>query len=408
MTLIRFLLIVFMLLGSYQAVALEWRGMAQLRLSGAENPQSWLYKGSGLYRYDASHDGLDLGQTLISLRQEVSTAWSAHGVLHVNADPDFSPGLTQAFLRYKPLSASDYEWQVDVGAFYPAMSLENPDIGWTSPYLYTNSAINSWLGEEVRTVGAEVSFSRPGRRFRSPHSLEWRAAVFKANDPAGSLLAWRGFAIHDRQSSFNESIPFADNPAFDNSPLRHQANHVLPFTEVDGRYGYYLGMHWDYYKRSQLRVYYYDNNGDPGALNYDTGQYAWDTRFLSAAWLFKLTPETRLIIQALHGNTRMGASHGVDNDFETFFVLLSHRLNKHRVSLRFDNFGVEDLDHWSFDPNASDGDSLALAWRYDFHPQWQLGAEITHLDARVDNRQLWWEAPNHSQRLWQVNLQYRF
>ncbi|HEY7886117.1 MAG TPA: hypothetical protein VIC08_14330 [Cellvibrionaceae bacterium] len=407
MPIFRFLVFT-LVITSYHAAALEWHGLTQLRLTNAENPESWLQGGSGLYQYDQGNNGLNLGQTLLSVRQDLSTSWSAHGVGHINSGPDYSAGFSQAFLRYKPLSVNRYEWQVDVGAFYPAMSLENPDIGWSSPYLYTNSAINSWLGEEVRTVGLEASFSRPGRRFRSPHTFEWRAAVFMANDSAGSLLAWRGFAIHDRQSTLNESIPFADNPAFDNTPLQHQANNVIPFSEVDGRYGYYTGMHWDYYKRSQIRLYYYDNNGDPAALNYRTGQYAWDTRFFSAAWLFKITPRTRIVIQGLHGNTKMGPNNGVDNDFEAFFILLSHQWGQHRISARYDYFSVIELDDWAFDPNDSDGESIALSWRYDIDKHWQVGGEVTHLDSFVENRALWWETQSNTQRLLQFNIQYRF
>ncbi len=288
------------------------------------------------------------------------------------------------------------------------MSLENPDIGWTSPYLYSNSAINSWLGEEIRTIGIEASVSRPGRHFNSPHSFTWTAAIYKANDPAGSLLSWRGFALHDRQSTLNEAIPFADNPVFDSGPLRRQANQVLPFTEVDGRFGYHLGMHWDYYKRSEVRLYYYDNRGDPASFNRSTGQYGWDTRFISAAWLFKFTPATRLVVQWLDGNTIMGPSHGIDNDFESYFVLLSHKRGKHRFSIRYDHFAVIEIDDWAFDPNDSEGESLAAAWRYDFNANWQLGGEFSYLDSFVENRALWQERQHASQEMLQLNLQYRF
>lgn len=104
----------------------------------------------------------------------------------------------------------------------------------------------------------------------------------------------------------------------------------------------------------------------------------------------------------------MGPTHGVDNDFEAFFVLLSHRQGRHRLSLRYDHFAVEELDHWAFDPNDSDGESIALAWRYDINHHWQLGGEVTYLDSFVENRELWWEAQDNSQQLWQVNIQYRF
>lgn len=81
-----------------------------------------------------------------------------------------------------------------MGGFYPQLSLENPDMGWLSAYNYTNSAINSWVGEELRTLGVEATIKRPARNFNSAHSFSLVGATFKGNDPAGTLLAWRGFA----------------------------------------------------------------------------------------------------------------------------------------------------------------------------------------------------------------------
>lgn len=386
---------------------IQIRGQLELRGAYADSPEPWLYQGSGLHRYE-SGGSLNLGTSVIDIQQNFLSSWSLHGVLHANDDDDIKLGFTEAYLRYKPLTAGGLAWQVKLGGFYPAMSLENPAPGWVSPYLYSNSAINSWVGEELRTVGGELTLSRSGRQFQSPHSVAAVVSVFKANDPAGSLLAWRGFALHDRQSLFNESIPFAENPAFDDPRLSKQANEVQPFTEVDGRYGYYLGAHWDYYKRSQVRLYYYDNNGDPAAINYQAGQYAWDTRFVSTAWLYKFSPATRLIVQAMYGSTAMGRNRGVNNDYLAWFALLSHKVGKHRISLRYDDYTVKDKDHWAFDPNDSDGQSVALAWRYQAAERWQLGSEVMYTESYAANRALWWEDVNARQTQWQLNVSYQF
>ena len=47
------------------------------------------------------------------------------------------------------------------GAFFPTISLENDDIGWTSPYTLSASAINTWIGEELRTIGTEGTLRFP-------------------------------------------------------------------------------------------------------------------------------------------------------------------------------------------------------------------------------------------------------
>ena len=61
----------------------------------------------------------------------------------------------EGYLAGIPPSQGDVSWSVKTGAFFPTISLENDDLGWTSPYTLTPSAINSWIGEELRTIGSE-------------------------------------------------------------------------------------------------------------------------------------------------------------------------------------------------------------------------------------------------------------
>ena len=384
------------------------KGLVQLSAVQGDQYVSWQQGSVGLYRYDSDNDGIVLSQGVVDFRTDLTTTWSAHGVINAYQDPQPTLGFSQAYLQYKPLTASNYKWHLRVGGFYPLLSLENPDMGWLSPYNYTNSAINSWIGEEVRTVGVEATIKRPGRSFNSTHSFALVGATFKGNDPAGTLLAWRGFAMHDRQTTFNESIAFAPIASFNSTELQYQANQVLPFEEVDGRFGYYAGIHWDYLKKSQFRFYYYDNNGDPAALNRSTGQYAWDTRFSSVAWLYKFTANTRLIAQMMSGTTAMGAKRGVNNSFYSHFILVSHKMAKHRISMRYDYFEVTDHDDWQFDPNASEGEGITATWRYQLTPQWQLGIEGSALHSQADNRMAMNNPKNLSQQQISLNVQWRF
>lgn len=384
------------------------KGLLQLRAVQGDNVLSWQEGGVGLYRHDEKNDSLILSQGILDAHIDLATNWSAHGVLNINQDPDIGVGFTQAYFTYQPLTSHHYKWQVRIGGFYPLMSLENPDIGWTSPYNYTNSAINSWIGEELRTVGAELTIKRPGRYFNSPHSFSLIAASFKGNDPAGTLLSWRGFALHDRQTTFNEGVKFAPVAALNNDALRWQANQVLPFEEVDGRFGYYIGMHWDYLKKSQLRIYYYDNNGDPTKLNISSGQYAWDTRFTSAAWLYKFNKKTRLITQILNGKTSMGRYWFLNNAFYSHFIMLSHKEGNNRVSLRYDYFKVDDNDNTTFDPNASHGEGLTASWRYNISKALQVGTEISGLKSTAQNRADIGFNKDISQQQILANIQWKF
>ncbi|MBQ4834345.1 hypothetical protein J8L70_13915 [Pseudoalteromonas sp. MMG010] len=400
-------LLISLVITSFSASA-QVKGLIQIRAVASDDATAFLDNGVGLYRHGGDSDNVLLSQGVIDYKADLTTGWSAHAVLNANQEPKVSLGFTQAYFQYQPLTRSKYKWHVRVGGFYPLMSLENPDIGWLSPYNYTNSAINSWIGEEVRTIGAELTIKRPARQFNSKHSFSFVGATFKGNDPTGTILSWRGFALHDRQTTFNEGIKLGPIASLNEFDLRWQASQVLPFEEVDGRFGYYVGMHWDYLKKSQFRLYYYDNNGDPTAVNYSSGQYAWDTRFSSAAWLYKFNNNTRFIAQILKGETEMGANALIDNAFYSHYLMLSHKLDKHRLSIRYDYFNVDDNDTTTFDDNASYGEGFTATWRYQVSKTVQLGIEGSALKSFIDNRAASNLAQRISQQQIQINAQWRF
>jgi hypothetical protein len=118
-----------------------------------------------------------------------------HLVSVLRADPD-TPSIVDAletYLRYDDM-AGDIGWSVKAGAFFPTISLENDDLGWASPYTLTPSAINSWIGDELRTIGSEGTL-----RWKSDVGvLSLTGALTCCNDEAGVLIADRGWAMDDR------------------------------------------------------------------------------------------------------------------------------------------------------------------------------------------------------------------
>ena len=98
-------------------------------------------------------------------------------------------------------------WSLKTGAFFPTISLENDDLGWTRPYTLTPSAINSWIGEELRTMGSEGIV-----RFDTDRcgTLSLIGALDCCNDPAGVLIADRGWAMDDRPSGLFERVRLPD------------------------------------------------------------------------------------------------------------------------------------------------------------------------------------------------------
>ena len=352
------------------ANALELSGTAQIAWVEGDEAIAFYEGGTGVLRYQDS--SVNLVQNFIQFDQEIDKQIQITAVVNYYPDGDQHAGITQLFASYKPLTGGSYKFKARAGFFYPKFSFENVDRGWLSPYTYTQSAINSWIGEELRISGLELSTYSPGRTRNSPWSWQLTAAVYMGNDPTGTLLAWRGWAMHDRQTLYGEQINFAVYPS-----VVDRINHpawVEPYHEVDGKAGWYVGGHLDYLRKTGFRYYYYDNNADPTQLN-KQNLYAWHTKFHSLAWQHKFNSRTRLLGQWMDGSSEMGYSAQVKFDFSSWYVMLSHTINEHRFSLRFDDFEVVETDANAWDYNASDGDAVTFAWRYTFDKAWQLGAE---------------------------------
>lgn len=367
---------------SCRALAVEVKGVVQLNYAKASKQKSWFNEGTGILAY--SKNGGNVQQALVELTDSFEGGLSYQVVANYYSLGKQHIGISQALVSYKPLSNEKLRWRGRAGFFYPKMSLENVDTGWLSPFTYTQSAINSWIGEELRTAGLELTLYSPGRSRSSPISWEFHGALFKANDPLGTLLSWRGFTMHDRQSLNNDSVPFAPYPSVVGEDRIFHPNYVEPFHELDGRVGFYLGSHLEYYKQSTVRYYYYDNQANPLVVN-EQRLYGWRTKFHSLALQHKFNANTRILGQWLSGSTLMGERY-VYVDFDAWYLMLSHKYKEHRISLRFDKFEVQEDDVFAWDPNNSDGYGVTLAWRFNLNKHWQIGLEQHANKNSADNR----------------------
>ena len=384
--------------------AAEVNLLVQANYVKADQKASWYQGDTGILAY--SDSGANLQQAILDISDTFSSGLSYELVANYYPLGEQHLGVSQAYLSYKPLSQNAIRWRARAGVFYPAMSVENVSQAWLSPYTYTQSAINSWLGEELRIAGGEITLFSPGRARNSAFSWELHGAAFKGNDPMGAILTWRGFAMHDRQSLNTEQIPMAPYPTVvEASRLNHPA-YVEPFHEFDGRLGFYLGAHLDYFKRSSLRYYYYDNQADPNQLNQQR-IYGWRTRFHSLALQHQLAANTRLIAQWMQGDTIMGKRY-VAADFDAWYFLISHTIGPHRLSARVDKFWVAEDDVFIWDSNDSNGKALTLAWRYDVNTTWQIGLEQHFNQNYAASRLSLEQTPQVNQQQTLAVVQYRW
>ncbi|WP_233267289.1 hypothetical protein [Paraglaciecola sp. L3A3] len=361
---------------------MEITGLVQVNYVLADEQKSWLEEDTGILAY--SENGLNVQQALIKFSDTYSNGLSYNLVANYYQLGEQNFGISQAEVIYKPLSRSEIRWRARGGYFYPKMSLENVDTGWLSPFTYTQSAINSWIGEELRTPGLEFTLYSPGRARKSAFSWELHSAAYQGNDPLGTVISWRGFALHDRQSLNNDKVPFAAYPSVVDEDQVFHPNYVEPSHELDGHVGFYIGAHLDYYNQTSLRYYYYDNQADPLAVS-DERLYGWRTKFHSLALQHKLSRDTRLIAQWLSGSTSMGP-RVVYVNFDSSYLMLSHKIAQHRLSLRAEYFKVREDDSTPWDPNNSDGKAVTLAWRYNVDKNWQIGLEQHINQNSAENR----------------------
>ncbi len=370
---------------------IDVRGLVDARLILTDNTVSWEERGLGKTRWggDASGDNRVVGRIAeASLIFLPKFSWDWSGVIHVKADSQqHQPvDVIEAFLRYKPVPKSDFRYEARIGAFFPPISLENKGIAWTSPYTITSSAINSWVGEELKTLGAEFTVSREFEDF----DLSLTGSAFTANDPAGTLLAWRGWALHDREAGLFEQLPLAPIRTIEpGGEIERQAPWVEPFHQIDTRIGGYAGITVDHYALGRLSVLYYDNQSFDRA--FDGFQCAWDTYFVSAGYENELPGGVELISQMMIGNTSMGTrpllGSKVNNDYWSIFTLLSKRVGKHRFSFRYDHFEVADDDLTGDDLNQENGNAWTAAYVLRPFRKQRLTLEVLHVDSKRPERE---------------------
>lgn len=371
--------------------------------SEQSNTASFQQQGVSHQRFDG--DGIHLSQAVLASEYQLANDWSVAGVLNGYSDGEQRAGISQLYIKYRPLTASSIKPEVKLGAFYPSLSAENTDIAWLSPHFLSNSAINSWIGEELRTGGVEFSLRQNGRQVRSNWSWKIIGSLFKGNDTTGTLLSWRGFALHDRQSLLNDRVNFAPIPWVVSENSLNAPSWTEPFREIDNRFGYYIGAHLAHKRKTEIKYYYYDNNADPAILDPDR-LYAWHTRFHSLTFRYMAHRNLSLFSQILAGNTLMGHDI-VDNDFVSSYIAAAYELEQLTFAARADWYQVIDRDDTTYDPNNSDGYAITLSARYVLTDNLSITAEWQTNKGKQDNLAFFQNGTKYTENVLQLALTVR-
>jgi hypothetical protein len=343
---------------------------------------SWLQNGNGKLRFDDDHDGLRFSRAFLDYRGRILPTLNAKVTLNINDDISPSLGVTEAYLEWRPLPRSAWRFRGRAGAFYPKLSMENTDAGWSTPYGLSASVINTWIGEELRAFGGEMRLTRDFLRWPEQH-LSFEGGMFYGNDPTGALLAWRGWTAHDRQTGINGKVPLPSQPALE--PWDDEGDppaHFSPFKEIDHHAGFYAGAEWQWDKHLRIKYVHYDNHANPEAETSD-GLYAWQTWFDHVGAEVELPWDIGLIGQWIKGSTRsgddLGPWHVEDLDFKASFLTLTRAFGKNRLSARYEWFDSQPFDDPDGYTNKDDGNAFAVSYLYQFTKQFRVGAEYLQI-----------------------------
>ncbi len=352
---------------------------------------SFLDQGLGKTRYGHEPRAVEvkLAQAALLGRAELRPDLTLRVHANIDAEHDFKRrvDLIEGVIRYNPAIGDAASLDIRAGVFFPTVSLENTDMAWLSPYTTTFSAINSWIGEEVRSVGVEG-----GPSFRIGEAqLRLFAAATRMNDPSGTLLAWRGFALHDRVSGFSDRLPLPALRSFDRPDLfPDQPQHVQPMREVDQRWTWSTGLSLTH-PRYRIKALYQPQTANPGA--FDGQQYAWRTGYWAIGASRSFGP-VEFLAQGLDGETRMGIVRGGGNavaaKFQAAYLLASWTDAaevRHRLSVRYDAFRVRDRDDFKAeDANAESGSAWTFAYAFTPAVRHRITAELLRVDSTRANR----------------------
>ena len=364
--------------GSTAQAAIDTDVSIDLRIVDSSGLDSYLNGGLGKLRFDPRHDGLRIGELRFGLRAPVVDDVDLTVEAATWGDHDANPvDLLEAVLDWRPLPHGPWKSQLRAGAFYAPVSLENRMRGWRSPYMLSSSAINTWVGEELRTIGLEYDLTWLGPLQGHDFEVELNAAAFGWNDPAGIVLALRGWSVHDRQTTLFGRVGQPGQGLVD--------GRTLFYSDIDKRVGFYAGTSLKWRGLIEVRALRYDNRGDPAIAAPAIRDWSWDTRFNSVG--VRITPhaEWTLIWQGMRGTT--AAQQPLNKWlFDSQFGLVSWHRGAHRLSARGERFSTDHVVTTFGASNSDRGSAWTAAYTRELSTRASLTLEQLWIRSRLPLR----------------------
>jgi hypothetical protein len=390
--------------------------IADVRLVLADGANSWIDGGFGKTRFDGTDDGdfeFDAHPVEASLiwqpRFTNSFVGNFSAAYQHGHDRDENVDVMEGYLTFIPPRRGSTNFAVKAGYYWPEISLEHATGGaWSTVYTITPSAINSWVGEEVKVIGAEATLYQAVGAM----DVSATAGVFGFNDTSGTLLSFRGWALHDVKSTLFGQFELPPLNPFMTIVQEPVTRSVL---EIDDRPGFYGRVEVRPSSSIVLNAFYYDNRGVPEAFTQSL-QWGWRTRFWNLGAVVDLGPSTRLLAQGMTGTTLMGfipnnaTRYWVDTRYSSAYALLTHQFGDIAASGRFEVFETKERGSRMVSADEDeDGWAVTVAARVPVADLLTLFVEALHVESERGARTTRLGLPaTESQTVAQAALRFRW
>jgi hypothetical protein len=366
------------------------RALLDVRVARGGSSPSWTDHGPGRTRYGGDlTDGASEAETRFALAQlalqlGATLPWDVRAQIQANVQPDvadsYTPWLVEAFLR-KEWQGAKNGWGLQAGLMNTPFSLERTGPAWTPEYLLSSSALDTWLWEETSLAGLEGEWWYDTER--GPR-LGLIVGAGYGPDQFGRLLALRGWVIGDHVIGSNGDLPLPNG------------TRTEIFDERDDRVAAYAMVSLsDRQERGAIKIGYFDNMGDQGVAG------VWHTHFTTIGVVLHPLPSLDVVAQYLSGDALV-ASPSNDSELRAYYGLLSYRYRRHRLTARYDEFRLEDLDGGN--STRESGDGVTLCYSFEWGLRHRLGLEYVWLDTeRPASAQ-----PEPDQDGWQISYRFRY
>jgi len=159
----------------------------------------------GVGRFDVGADTPDDHRLVNVDSAQLGIDWTPAGWLLLHADGiarQEQSGLSRQTPRHRPGLRRGFQRSLahSRGGVLAAHVAREHRSALDSKYTITYSALNSWIAQEVRPIGADLQWS-PG------FYVTVGATAFRGNDTMGTLLAARGWTFGNYLTTYDENMP---------------------------------------------------------------------------------------------------------------------------------------------------------------------------------------------------------